>query len=154
MVLHKHGFTDEWLEDHTPPPLPTGFRSNGKAVGRFLFGLPWWLSGRESACMQETQVPSLSQEDPLEEDMAAHSSYSCLEDPTDRGAWWATVHGVAQSRTWLSDWIAPDCLFPVSFCWHVWLQASALSSILSSFLLKIGIVYFPSCMSVVTLLST
>ena len=25
--------------------------------------------------------------------------YSCLENPTDRGAWWATVHGVAQSQT-------------------------------------------------------
>ena len=25
--------------------------------------------------------------------------YSCLENPTDRGAWWATVHGVAKSRT-------------------------------------------------------
>ena len=24
---------------------------------------------------------------------------SCLENPMDRGAWWATVHGVAQSRT-------------------------------------------------------
>ena len=23
--------------------------------------------------------------------------YSCLEDPMDRGAWWATVHGVAKS---------------------------------------------------------
>ena len=23
--------------------------------------------------------------------------YSCLENPTDRGAWWATVHGVANS---------------------------------------------------------
>ena len=29
--------------------------------------------------------------------------YSCLENPMDRGAWWATVHGVAKSRTWLSD---------------------------------------------------
>ena len=25
--------------------------------------------------------------------------YSCLENPTDRGDWWATVHGVAKSRT-------------------------------------------------------
>ena len=25
--------------------------------------------------------------------------YSCLENPMDGGAWWATVHGVAQSRT-------------------------------------------------------
>ena len=29
--------------------------------------------------------------------------YSCLENPMDRGAWWATVHGVAMSLTWLSD---------------------------------------------------
>ena len=30
--------------------------------------------------------------------------YSCLENPMDRGAWWATVHGVAKSRTRLSDY--------------------------------------------------
>jgi len=29
--------------------------------------------------------------------------YSCLENPMDGGAWWAAVYGVAQSRTWLSD---------------------------------------------------
>ena len=29
--------------------------------------------------------------------------YSCLENPMGRGAWWATVHGVAKSRTRLSD---------------------------------------------------
>ena len=29
--------------------------------------------------------------------------YSWLENPMDRGAWWATVHGVAKSRTRLSD---------------------------------------------------
>ena len=29
--------------------------------------------------------------------------YSCLENPMDRGAWWAAVCGVAKSRTWLSD---------------------------------------------------
>ena len=28
--------------------------------------------------------------------------YSCLGNPTDRGAWWATVHGVAKSWTRLS----------------------------------------------------
>ena len=28
---------------------------------------------------------------------------SCLENPVDGGAWWATVHGVAKSRTRLSD---------------------------------------------------
>ena len=29
--------------------------------------------------------------------------YSCLENPMDGGAWWAAVHGVAESWTWLSD---------------------------------------------------
>ena len=44
-------------------------------------------------------------EDPLEEEMATHPSpqYSCLENPTDRGAWWATVHGVTKSWTRLSN---------------------------------------------------
>ena len=49
--------------------------------------------------MQETQVQSLGQEDPLEKEMATHSSYSCLENSMDRGAWWATVHGVTKSWT-------------------------------------------------------
>ena len=29
--------------------------------------------------------------------------YACLENPMNRGAWWAAVHGVAKSRTWLGD---------------------------------------------------
>ena len=29
--------------------------------------------------------------------------YSCLENPWDGGGWWATVHGVTKSQTWLSD---------------------------------------------------
>ena len=53
--------------------------------------------------MPETHVQSLGQEDPLEKEMATHLQYSCLENPMDRGAWWATVHGVAKSRTQLSD---------------------------------------------------
>ena len=31
--------------------------------------------------------------------MAHTLQYSCLENPMDRGAWWATVHGVIKSRT-------------------------------------------------------
>ena len=30
--------------------------------------------------------------------------YSCLENSMDRGAWWATVHGVTKNRTRLSGW--------------------------------------------------
>ena len=33
---------------------------------------------------------------PLEEKMATHSRYSCLENSMDRGAWQATVHGVTK----------------------------------------------------------
>ena len=33
--------------------------------------------------------------------------YSYLENPMNRGAWWATVHGLAKNRPWLSDWAPP-----------------------------------------------
>ena len=41
---------------------------------------------------QETRVRSLGREDPLEEALASIQC-SCLDNPMDRGAWWATVHG-------------------------------------------------------------
>ena len=47
--------------------------------------------------MWETWVPSLGWEDPLEEGMATHSSILAWRIPMDRGAWWATVHGVTES---------------------------------------------------------
>ena len=53
--------------------------------------------------MQETSVQSLGWEDPLEEGMATHSSILAWRIPMDRGAWQATVHGVAKSQTQLSD---------------------------------------------------
>ena len=45
------------------------------------------------------QGVSLSQEDPLEEDMATHSGILAWRSPMGRGAWWATVHGGTKSRT-------------------------------------------------------
>ena len=53
--------------------------------------------------MQETWIQSLGQEDPLEEGMVIHSSILAWRILMDRGAWWATVHGVAKSQTRLSD---------------------------------------------------
>ena len=53
--------------------------------------------------MQETWVRSLGWEDPLEKGMAIHSSILSWRIPIDRGAWQATVRGVAKSRTRLSD---------------------------------------------------
>ena len=49
-----------------------------------------------------TWVRSLGWKDPPGEGMATHSS-SCLENPMDRGAWWATAYGAAKSQTQLSD---------------------------------------------------
>ena len=62
-------------------------------------GIPWWLRGKESACNtgDPGSIPGLGRSpgevhgNPLQ--------YSCLENPMDRGAWWATVHGVAESNT-------------------------------------------------------
>ena len=52
---------------------------------------------------QETRVQSLGQEDPLEKEMATHSNLLGLDNFMDRGAWWATVHGVAKSQLRLND---------------------------------------------------
>ena len=49
--------------------------------------------------MWETWDQSLGQEDPLEEGVATHSSILSWRIPMDRGAWQATVHRVAKSRT-------------------------------------------------------
>ena len=46
---------------------------------------------------------------------------SCLENPSDGGAWWAAVSGVAQSRTRLSD-------FPFTFHFHALEKAMATHS--------------------------
>ena len=54
------------------------------------------------AAMQETQVQSLGQEDPLQKRLTTHSSILAWRIPMDRGAWQATVHGFTKSQTKLS----------------------------------------------------
>ena len=49
--------------------------------------------------IRKTWVPSLGQEDPLEDSMATHSSIFAGRIPMDGGAWWATVHWVTKSWT-------------------------------------------------------
>ena len=66
----------------------------GGACG--LGGLPWWLSGKESACNAgdvslipgSGRSPGEGNGNPLQ--------YSCLGNPVDRGAWQAIVHGAAK----------------------------------------------------------
>ena len=47
--------------------------------------------------MRETRVQSLGGEDTPGREYGNSLQYSCLENPTDRGAWWATVHRLAES---------------------------------------------------------
>ena len=47
--------------------------------------------------MEDIWVRSLGREHPLEKGMGYPVQYSCLENSMDRGAWWATAHGVAES---------------------------------------------------------
>ena len=60
-------------------------------------GPPRRLSGKESACNTGDAglIPGWGRFP--EKEMATYLLYSCLENPMDRGAWWAQVHGVAKS---------------------------------------------------------
>ena len=51
-----------------------------------------------------TRIPGEGNGNPLQ--------YSCLENLMDGGAWWATVHGVAKSQTWLSDFTNQNSFQP------------------------------------------
>ena len=65
--------------------------------------LPWGSAGKESICnvgelgsiLRWGRSPGGRNGNPLQ--------YSGLENPMDRGTWWATVHGIAKSWTQLSD---------------------------------------------------
>ena len=66
-------------------------------------GFPDGSDGKESACNagDQSSVPG-SGRSPGEGN-GNPVQYSCLENPMDRGAWWATAHGVAKSPTQLKD---------------------------------------------------
>ena len=81
----------------------------------------WCLSDKELACQfGDADVglisglgrsPGIGNGNPLQ--------YSCLGNPMDRGAWWATVHGVAKSPTQLSDWAClPDSYLSWEGGWY------------------------------------
>ena len=54
---------------------------------------------KNSPAMWETQVGSLGWKDSPGEENDYPLQYSCLGNPTDRGAWQATVHGISKSWT-------------------------------------------------------
>ena len=72
-----------------------------------MAGLPRWLSGKEFTCQADVGSIAGSARSPGEGN-GNPLQYSCLENFTDRGAWWARVHGVAKSQAWLSNYTATN----------------------------------------------
>ena len=89
----------------------------------FYLGFPLWLS-TESACNvgDPSSIPGLGRS--RGEGNGNPCQYSCLENPMDRGAWRATVHGVTNSWTG-HDWSDPACMGLL--LWHVELGSSYLA---------------------------
>ena len=76
---------------------------------------PGGSDGKESACNVGDLGSIPSWEDPLDEGMATHSSILAWRIPIDIGAWQAVAHGVAQSRTRLSN-SAQHSFFIIPYC--------------------------------------
>ena len=89
-----------------PGLIPRSGRSPGEGNGHLLQYS--WASlvaqmVKNLPAMQETWARSLGWEDLLEKEMATYSSILAWRIPMDRGAWRATVHGVAESQTQRSN---------------------------------------------------
>ena len=81
-----------------------GYNSADLACTQCVYAdFPGGSDGKESACSagDPALIPGLGRS--LRVGNGNALQYSCLENPMDRGAWWATVHGVTNSRTRLSD---------------------------------------------------
>ena len=70
--------------------------SNG---GNNTKGLPPWLSGKKSSCSAGATGDRGSTPGSGKSPGGIPLQHSCLENPMDRGAWWAIVHRVSKSRT-------------------------------------------------------
>ena len=66
-------------------------------------GLPWWLKGKESACSEEDSGSVPGWEDPLEKEMATHSSFVAWEIPWTEEPGWLLPIGLQRVRY---DWAA------------------------------------------------
>ena len=89
--------------------FPLSFNKN-----QTLVSFPGSSDGKESACNVGDMGSILGWEDSLEKETATHSNILAWRIPTDKEAWWALAHGVAESRTWLSDF------HPLKHLWNKW----------------------------------
>ena len=80
-------------------PLEKGITTHSSILGASLIA----QLVKNLPPMQETPVGFLGWEDLLEKGKSYPLQYSCLENPMNRGAWQATVHGVTRIGTRFSD---------------------------------------------------
>ena len=89
------------------------FRKKKCPLVNNVLGLSKWCSGKESAhnagdigelgsILGLEKSPGVGNGNPFQ--------YSCLENSMDRGAWWATVHGLAKSQKQLSERVHTHCI--------------------------------------------
>ena len=111
-VINHH----EWERNVSVPGRSTGWPELGKPsalsapTGLLLF-MDWLVGSaggrrvwKKGAHNKAVGLASSSWKGSLNKTLELFSlKYSCLENPMDGGAWWATVHGVATSQTQLSD---------------------------------------------------
>ena len=74
-----------------------------KPAPKAIQGFPGGSDGKGSACNTGDLGSILGWEDPLQKEMATHSSILAWRIVVDRGAWWTIVQGVAKSQTRLSN---------------------------------------------------
>jgi len=76
---------------------------NNKPRPNYMMGFVNGSDSKESACSTGNLGSVLVLERSLGEGNGYPLQYSCLENPMDRGTWWAKVHGVANSWTQMSN---------------------------------------------------
>ena len=117
-------FATPWTVAYQAPPSMGSSRQenrSGLPLLFFLYGLPPCFRGKESTCNAGDtgsvfglgRSPGEGKGNPLQ--------CSCLENPRDRGAWWAIVFVIAK-RTWLNNWTHTyfSCTLSVRFlCLHI-----------------------------------
>ena len=105
MGIYEYGFPgssagkESACNAEDPSLIPGSGRSPGEGVGyplQYSWASPMAQWVKNLPAVRETWVQSLGWQDPLAEGMATHSSILAWRLPMDRGAWQATVHGVAR----------------------------------------------------------